>query len=254
MLRDNNCTLFNGDCLKILPSIKEHTVDLILTDLPYGITANRWDKPLPLDKLWKQYKRVLKEDGIICLFAREPFTSKLISSNPEMFRYKLIWDKVTGTGFLNCSYRPLSTYEEIIIFSSCTIGSRSKRPIRYFPQGVIPVSITKRNNPNSKWRTNMGYSGHNSLNSNLEFTQRYTNFPTDILRFARDRGAVHPTQKPVALCEWLIRTFTKQGELVMDTCMGSGTVGVACRNTEREFIGIELSTYYFGLAENRIIN
>lgn len=243
-----------ADCLEAMENIPKESVDLILCDLPYscGKTAHKWDKEIDLTRLWEQYKRVLKSDGIICLFGNEPFTSKLIQSNVNMFRYKMIWQKESPTGFLNCNYKPLSQFEDIVIFSNGTIGSRSKLPIRYYPQGLVEVEQVKHNNPNSTWRINKGYGGNNKLNSNSEYIQHYTNYPTDILKFARDKNAVHPTQKPVALLEYLIKTYTKEGEMILDNCMGSGSTGVACKNTKRKFIGIEIDEKYYKIAKERI--
>lgn len=184
-----------ADCLEAMENIPKESVDLILCDLPYscGKTAHKWDKEIDLTRLWEQYKRVLKSDGIICLFGNEPFTSKLIQSNVNMFRYKMIWQKESPTGFLNCNYKPLSQFEDIVIFSNGTIGSRSKLPIRYYPP-----------------------------------------------------------QKPVALLEYLIKTYTKEGEMILDNCMGSGSTGVACKNTKRKFIGIEIDEKYYKIAKERI--
>ena len=192
--------LYHGDCLNVMKDLPERSVDLILCDLPYacGKTKHKWDKEIDLAALWKAYNRLLKPDGIVCLFGNELFTSKLIQSNTELFRYKLIWEKESPTGFLNCNYKPLSLFEDIVIFSSGTVGSKSKLPIRYYPQGLIQKEQIKRNRPNSTWRSGKGYGGHNKLNSETEYVTHYANYPTDILKFSRDKNAVHPTQKPVA--------------------------------------------------------
>ena len=238
-------TLRNGDCLEVMKNIESKSIDFILSDLPYGITANKY--------LWSEYKRIIKDNGVICLFAREPFTSELIMSNPKMFRYRLIWDKMKRSGFLNSGYRPLSQTEDIVIFSKATIGSRSKNPIVYYPQGLREVNILKHNNPNSTWRINMGYKKDgNKLNSTEEFLQKFANYPTDILQFPLDPKRLHPMQKPVALCEYLIKTYTLPGEVVLDNCMGSGTTGVACFNTFRDFIGIEKEKEFYNKAVKRI--
>lgn len=247
--------LRKGDCLELMKDIPDKSVDMILCDLPYdcGKTANKWDKALPVDKLWEQYNRIIKDDGIICLFGNEPFTSRLIVSNLKHFRYKMIWQKESPTGFLNCAYKPLSIFEDMAVFSRGTIGSRSKNPIRYYPQGLIEVNTPRKNNPNSTWRKNKGYSStRNKLNSNEPFVQKFTNYPDDILRFPRDKTRLHPTQKPVALLEYLIKTYTNEGETVLDNCMGSGSTGVACVNTGRSFIGMELDPKYFEISVERI--
>lgn len=246
--------LYHGDSLQIMKGLPDKYVDLILCDLPYGCgkTKHKWDKEIDLRKLWQEYERLLKPDGIVCLFGNEPFTSKLIQSSTELFRYKMIWEKESPTGFLNCNYKPLSLFEDIVVFSRGTVGSKSKQPIRYYPQGLIQKEQVKVNRENSTWRRDKGYGGHNKLNSGTEYITHYANYPTDILKFSRDKNTVHSTQKPVALLEYLIRTYTKEDEVVMDNCMGSGSTGVACRNTGRRFIGIEASDYYFQSAKERI--
>lgn len=250
----SNVQLIKGDCLSEMPNIANGSIDLILCDLPYGCgkTVHKWDNGIDLNSLWKEYDRLLKPNGIVCLFGNEPFTSRLIQSNTEMFRYRMVWEKESPTGFLNSRYKPLSIFEDLVIFSKGTVGSRSKLPIRYYPQGLIQKEQVKRNRPNSTWRKGKGYGGNNKLNSDTEYVTHYANYPTDILKFKRDRNAVHPTQKPVALLEYLIKTYTKEGETVLDNCMGSGSTGVACVNTNRDFIGIELDDHYFEIAQSRI--
>lgn len=247
--------LINGDCLVEMQHIPDKSIHLILSDLPYGCgkTANAWDKEIDLKLLWKEYERIIVDNGIICLFGNEPFTSKLIQSNPKLFRYKMIWEKESPTGFLNCNYKPLSQFEDIVIFSKGTVGSLSKNPIRYYPQGVIPINKEKKNNPNSTWRKNKGYSATtNELNSNSAYVQKYTNYPNDILKFHRDKNAIHPTQKPVALLEYLIKTYTLEGERVLDSCAGSFSTGCACLNTNRNFIGIEINQDMFKQGKARV--
>ena len=244
-----------GDCLELMKDISDKSIDMILCDLPYGCgkTYNKWDKLIPINELWNEYNRIIKEDGIICLFSQEPFTSQLILSNLKKYRYKWIWKKESPLGFLNANYKPLGITEEICIFSNYTVGSASKNKIRYNPQGIIEINKEKRNNPNSTWRKNKGYSvGGNKLNSNEPFVQKYTNYPIEIISFARDREKLHPTQKPVALLEYLIKTYTNENETVLDNCMGSGSTGVACVNTNRNFIGVELDDKYFEIAKKRI--
>lgn len=242
----------NGDCLRLMKNIPDKSVDMVLCDLPYGKTALNWDKVIDFDLLWKEYKRVIKDDGIICLFGIQPFTSMLISSNIEMYRYSWIWKKDTATGHLNANYKPLNITEDICIFSKAKVGSLSKNPIRYYPQGLTEVNLEKRNNPNSNWRKNKGYNSMNNvLNSDKPFIQKFTGYPNNILEFARDKEKLHPTQKPVALLEYLIKTYTKENDVVLDNCMGSGSTAVACLNTNRNFIGMELNENYFKIAKER---
>jgi len=245
--------LIQGDCIEEMQKLieEEVTVDLILTDPPYGTTANKWDSVIPLDKMWGSLTKLIKPNGIIALFSSQPFTSVLISSNLDLYRYNWVWDKCGSTGFLNSNYAPLKSTEDVCIFSKGTVGSLSENPIIYYPQGVKRVNKKKRNNPKSKWRENMGYGGKNKLNTDTEYIQEYTNYPSNILKFKRDQPAVHPTQKPVGLLEYLIKTYTKEKEVVLDFTMGSGSTGVACLQTGRDFIGIELDDKYYELANER---
>jgi DNA modification methylase len=245
--------LMNGDCLQLMDTVPDKSVDMILADLPYGTTANKWDSPIDAAKLWEHYKRIIKPDGVIVLFAAQPFTTHLISSNLDMWRYNWVWQKESGSNFLNSHYEPLKITEDICVFSFASVGSLSKNKIKYNPQGLVEVNIQKKNKPNSKFRENFGYGGGNNLlNSDKEFTQKYTNYPTNILRFDRDKDGFHPTQKPVELLEYLIRTYSNEGEVVMDNTMGSGSTGVAAVNLGRDFIGIEMNTDYFNIAKQRI--
>lgn len=252
--------LFNGDCLEIMKDIPDKSIDMILCDLPYGTLMGgfrggkaKWDNNIDLNILFNNYKRIIKSDGVICLFGVQPFTSDLIYYGKDIYRYSWIWKKESATGFLNANYKPLSITEDISVFSFGTVGSLSKNPMRYNPQGVIAVNKKKKNNPNSKFRENVGHtSKNNKLNSDTEYIQKYTNYPNTILEFPRDKEHLHPTQKPVALCEYLIKTYTNENEMVLDNCMGSGSTGVACINTNRNFIGIELDKKYFDIAKQRI--
>ena len=256
----NNIKLIRDDCLKQMKNIEDNAIDLILCDLPYGTLARgyrdqkaKWDKNINLELLFKEYKRIIKYDGIICLFGVQPFTSDLIQYGKDIYRYSWIWKKNSATGFLNANYKPLSITEDIIIFSKASVGSASKNPIRYYPQGIIPVNKKKKNNPNSKFRENVGSpSKNNILNSDKEYVQKYTNYPNTMLEFSRDKEHFHPTQKPVELLKYLIKTYTKENELVLDNTMGSASTGVACLETNRNFIGIEKDDKYFDIAVNRI--
>jgi site-specific DNA-methyltransferase (adenine-specific) len=255
IINDLKNKITHGDCLEILPKLPDKSVDAIICDLPYGEghTAHSWDCCLPLDKLWEQYERIIKDNGVIALFSAEPFTAKLICSNIDLYRYSWIWEKETPTGFLNVSYAPLKLTEDICIFSKGTVGSLSSNPIRYNPQGVIEVNKFKRNNPNSNWRANKGYeSKHNKLNSDELYMQKYTNYPTNILKFNRDKKAFHPTQKPVGLLAYLIQTYSNEGELILDNCSGSGSLACACQQTKRDFICIEKNEEYYTKSIERL--
>lgn len=235
--------LYNDDCLNILPKIEDKSVDLILCDLPYGTTANSWDTVIPYDKLWEQYKRIIKERGVIALFSLAPFDKTLACSNLEMFRYEWVWEKSNAVGFLNSKRAPLRKHEVILIFSHKGFcATDEKDNMIYNPQmekGDFYVA-----------KSGSKTGNYNNYKSAVTVTDE--RFPSDILKFNSDYPSVHPTQKPVALCEYLIRTYTDDGGLVLDNCMGSGSVGVASVNTGRDFIGIELDKGYFDIAERRI--
>ena len=250
----NKQELYCGDCLAVMPSIPDSSIDLVLCDLPYGTSVvHKWNKALPLEKLWKEYERIIKPNGVICLFGTQPFTAQLICSNIKLFRYLWLWKKETPTGFLNANYKPLNAIEEIAVFSKAKVGSLSKNPIPYHPPTLTAIDKTKTNKTGNTWRSAMGYkSEHNQLNSGTEYVQKFTNYPTTILEYAREKEQIHPTQKPTDLLEFLIQTYTNENDVVLDNCMGSGSTGVACINTNRRFIGIEKERYYYDLARSRI--
>lgn len=248
----NGISVYNDDCFSVLPTINS-SIDLVLSDMPYAVTANKWDRVPDLSTLWEQLKSIGNNATVYVFTASNPFTSQLVCSNLEWFRYDWVWKKQSPTDFLNCNYKPLRIKEDIVVFSSSTVGSLSKNPIRYYPQGIVPVQKSKRNNPNSKWRIRKGYNGTgNILNSSSHYTQRYTNYPTNILEFGNDEERLHPTQKPVSLMEYLINTYTKVGDTVLDPFMGSGTTLVAAKNLGRKAIGIDISREYCDIAINRL--
>lgn len=229
-----------GDCLELMKDIPNGSVDMILCDLPYGTTQNKWDSIISLEPLWGQYKRIIKGNGAIVLFSAEPFTSLLVASNMQMFRYDLVWSKSQGSDFLNANRKPLRSHENICIFY--------KKQPTYNPQKAngIPYKAKSGETTSSNFGTFNG--NHHTENKD---GKRY---PLTVLQFAgeHNKGKVHPTQKPVALLEYLIKTYTNKGEVVLDNCMGSGSTGVACINTDRNFIGFELDEGYFEIAKNRI--
>jgi site-specific DNA-methyltransferase (adenine-specific) len=268
--KQTNIRLMNGDCLELMQNIPDKSVDLICCDLPYGTTdryggkktkSNRfmsWDNVIPLDKLWDEYKRVLKPNGVVCLTADQPFTSQLVMSNIEWFKYELIWKKDITTGFLLANHRPMKQTEDVLIFSEGGASAASKKAgtsMVYNPQGLIEKKVVRKNGKNrlGKFLSNEEFLGkNNSLLGNKEYSQEFTNYPKEIIEFAMDKEAIHPTQKPVLLMEYLIKTYSNEGDVVLDNAMGSGTTGIACIRTNRKFIGIEIGEDYFEIAKNRI--
>ena len=249
--------LVNGDCLKEMQSIEDKSVNLILTDLPYGETRSKWDKILDFDKLWEHYLRVITDNGAIVLFGNEPFSSMLRQSQPNYYRYDWKWVKNRATGFANCNYRPMRAYEDIMVFSkaNASAGGKSNSMI-YNPQGLIEVNKTKKNTANRKGLisyNNNNLGENNSLNGDSEYVQKYTNYPNNILYFDCEKKYVHPTQKPLELMKYLVLTYSNIGDMVLDSCMGSGTTGVACKELNRDFIGIEIDKKYFDIASERIV-
>ena len=230
--------LYNGDCLELMKNIPDGSVDLVLCDLPYGTTRNKWDCIIPLDRLWEQYKRVIKDNGAIVLFAQTPFDKVLGVSNLDMLKYEWVWQKSQGTGHLNAKKMPMKSHENILVFY--------KKLPTYNPQ----------------WGEGKPYRCKSSVHSSNYGKQKYRTetvsdgkrYPLDCLKINRtekDRH-LHPTQKPVELLEYLIKTYTNENDVVLDNCMGSGSCGVACINTNRNFIGIELDKGYFDIAKKRI--
>ena len=264
-----NFELWCGDCLEEMKKIADESVDLILCDLPYGTTDRRgveskgsnrllkWDTVIPLDLLWEQYRRILKPLGTVALTADQPFTSQLIMSNLDWFKYEWIWKKKKTTGFLLANYRPMKETEDVVIFSpgGAAAASRNGKNMTYNPQGLIEKKVKKKNNPKrlGKFLHNPEHMGENNkLLHESEYEQKWTNYPSEIIEFGLDRDVIHPTQKPVALMEYLIKTYSNEGETVLDNCMGSGTTGVAAVKCNRKFIGIEADADYFTKASERI--
>lgn len=253
-----NISLLHGDCLERMIEIPDDSVDLILCDLPYGTTKCKWDTVIDIKELWEQYKRIIKKpSGVILLFGQQPFTSLLVSSNYDWFKYNIIWKKNKTTQFLLANYRPMKCTEDICVFSmgGAAAASKKKGNMTYNPQGLKPVDIKKKN---SKERIGkmLNQSHHlgpnNKLISNSEYTQKFTNYPTELIEFDIEYDTIHETQKPVKLIEYLILTYSNEGGFVLDNTMGSGTTGIGCINTKRKFLGIELNDLYFKLATHRI--
>lgn len=234
--------VYHGNCLEVMPQISDKSIDMILCDLPYGITQCRWDSVLPLDKLWIEYNRIIKENGVIALTASQPFTSTLVMSNIEMFKHEWIWEKDGGSNFGNIVREPMKEHESVLIFSR---GKWTYNPIKEERIGSRKGKTTKSMRPKKDSEV------YNKFNNLGEWEVPELRCPRSIQRFTRERG-VHPTQKPVKLFEYLIRTYTNEGDLVLDNCIGSGTTAVACINTKRNFIGIELDEEYYKISLERI--
>ena len=235
--------IYNEDCFETFKGIEDKSIDMILCDLPYGITACKWDTVIPLEPLWKEYKRIIKDRGVIVLTASQPFTSRLVMSNLEMFRYSLVWDKVNKyTGALNSNRMPLRRHEDIIVF------------YRHLPQ----FNKQFRKGKPYKGTANSGHGRHTQYGRKKEIRVIGSNGnhnPCSIIAIEGDvklECGLHPTQKPVALFEYLIKTYTNEGDLVLDNCIGSGTTAIACLNTKRNYIGCELNKDYYNICIKRM--
>lgn len=232
--------IYNMDCIEGMKLIQDKSIDMILCDLPYATTNCPWDTLIPFDKLWKEYERIIKNNGAIVLTAQQPFTTKLIISNPKLFRYEWIWQKGYATGFPNAKKMPLKEHENILVFY--------KKLPTYNPQGLV-----KLHKPKEKIRkTGAQVYGKNNKSLTKPYVQEYTNYPKSIIQTKKESGTFHPTQKPVVLFEYLIKTYTNEGDLVLDNCIGSGTTAIACINTNRNYIGFELTEEYYNKSLERI--
>ena len=232
--------LWHGDCLELMKNIPDGSIDAIITDPPYGTTACKWDSVIPFEPMWAELKRIIKPNGAIILFGNEPFTSFLITSNIKSFKYRWDWNKKIPSGMSYARFRPMQQTEDIIIFTS------KGEPAKYYPQMILRDKPIKAGGmSDSQSAASVGYKP-------LKKTYNFKN-PVTLIEFDKIRkGSVHPTQKPVALLEYLIKTYTQENETVLDFTMGSGTTGVACKNLNRNFIGIELDEGYFNIAKDRI--
>lgn len=236
-------TIYNQDCLEGMKLIDDKSIDMILCDLPYGTTRNKWDSIIPLDKLWEQYERIIKDNGAIALTAQTPFDKILGYSNLKLLRYEWIWEKDRASGHLNSHKMPMKAHENILIFYK-------KLPM-YNPQMTTGHKPSNKSGKRKKETTNYGKF------ENLISGGQTTRYPRSVQKFNvvnSQHNPIHPTQKPVELFEYLIKTYTNEGEVVLDNCMGSGTTAIACLNTNRQYIGFELDTNYFNIANKRIEN
>lgn len=229
--------IYNEDCLDGMNRIPAGTVDLVLCDLPYGTTHCRWDTVIPFEPLWTQYNRVVKPKGALVFMVAQPFATDLINSARKLFRYDLVWEKTAPTGFANAHHMPMRSHELILLFS--------RHQSTYNPQGLVKLE-----KPREKNSINKGGSVYHGMHK--MYFQQYTNYPRSVLRFSFKGPRLHPTQKPVELFEYLIRTYSNPGDLVLDNCMGSGTTAIGCLNSGRRFIGFESDEVYFEAAKKRI--
>jgi len=234
-IKTENTWLMFGDCLERMKEIPDGSVDLILCDLPYGTTRNKWDSVIELPSIWAEYKRISR--GAIVLTAQSPFDKVLGASNIDMLRYEWIWQKTKATGHLNAKVQPMKNHENILVFYKSL-------PV-YNPQGLVRKAVPTIR----KGRSN----GTNYGKSDKDAIQEFENYPRSIIAIPSEGKTVHPTQKPVELMEYLVKTYTNEGDTVLDNTMGSGTTGVACKNTNRKFIGIEMDPTYYGIACGRIL-
>lgn len=238
--------LINDDCFKLLPTLADESIDLILCDLPYNETGNKWDKAFNLQAVCKEFERLIKQDGAIVLTGTFRFGVQLFNAMPHLYKYDLVWEKENGTNVPNVNLQPFRVHEGIYVFGKGRVTNGKKTPMKYYPQKTVgePYCNTR------------GTSSKNWKGSNLQKLHTTNNkgerHPKTIQKFSRERDRLHPTQKPVALLEFLIKSYTQPNDLVLDCVMGSGSTGVACLNTGRNFIGIEADSGYFQVAQKRI--
>ena len=241
--------LMQGDCMEVMKQIPDGSIDMILCDLPYGTTACKWDTVIPFEPLWEQYRRIAKRNAAIVLTGSQPFSSALVSSAFDLFKYSWVWVKNRPTGAQHSKNRPMSNHEDVLVFSQAPMGHASQlgeRRMKYSPQGV---SVGPMKTVSAARFGNITGQRPNQYGKNY---QSITGLPHTVLNFGKDESHYHPTQKPVALMEYLIRTYTNEGEVVLDNCMGSGSTGVAAVRCGRRFIGIEMDARYFEAAKSRI--
>ena len=246
--------LMLGDCLERMKEIPDGSVDMVLADPPYGTTACKWDSIIPLEPMWEQLKRVIKPNGAIVMTATQPFTSVLVTSNIKNFKYDWVWNKTKRTDFVRAKLKPMGGHESVLVFSLASVANGAKMNMVYNPQGLTRIDATRKNGGGG-----VGFLGRDKSNlgpnnklHDPTYTQEFTGYPSTQLNVNSESGTVHPTQKPVALMEYLIKTYTNVGDTVLDFAFGSGTTGVACVNTNRGFIGIEMDESYFDIAKQRI--
>ena len=247
-----NGEFLKGDCLELMKNIPDGSVDMILCDLPYGTTACAWDSIIPFEPLWEQYKRIIKPNNAIVLTAAQPFTSVLVASNIEWFKYEWIWCKNRPTNFAHAKNKPMKKHENVLVFSGGTTVHASQSPNRmpYFPQGLEQIETKKV----IKKKTEKTDAFFSDRPSHKEFERNQKGYPHSLLEYPTDQLGIHPTAKPVALFEYLIRTYTNEGETVLDNTAGSGTTAIAAINTNRKWICMERDETYYEKATERVKN
>ena len=246
-IKGSNIRLERGDCLELMKEIADESIDMVLCDLPFGITANGWDRRIPMEPLWVQYRRIIKPAGCIALFAQPPFDKLLGASNIDMLKYEWVMEMTQSTGFLNAKVAPMKCHTNVLIFSKGTASHHGKTNMLYHPQMTEgePYKVSR--------KTDSGAHDRYKLKERTDCQNAGTRYPRDVLHFSRDNSdRWHPCQKPVAACEYLIRTYTDPGALVLDNAMGSGTTGVACIRSGRDFLGMEIEKLYYDMAIERL--
>ena len=241
--------LYQGDCLEEMGEIPDTSIDMILCDLPYGTSACTWDVVIPLDKLWNHYARVIKDNGAIVLFGSEPFSSLVRTSNLLMYKYDWKWEKPSAANFLNFKFQPSKVHEDILVFGKMATSFSKRGNMNYFPQMASGKPYTQKS---GKQKNDFGNSTVRTPIEQVVTENTGLRYPRSIQQFALDKEKFHPTQKPVALLEFLIKTYTNPDCVVLDNAMGSGSTGVACVNTNRKFIGIEMDENYYRISKKRI--
>ena len=239
--------LYQGDCIELMKSIPDNSIDMVLCDLPYKETGNKWDRGINLKAVFDEYRRIIKEDGCIALNGTMKFGFQLYEVASDLYKYEWVWEKDNGTNAPNVNFQPFRIHEYVFIFGKGRVTNGTRTPMNYYPQKT-------EGKPYTQMSGRMSENWKGGLKNVITDNPTGLRHPKTIQKFTRDKSGLHPTQKPVAMCEYFIKTYTSEGATVLDNCMGSGSTGVACLNTNRKFIGIELDDDYFNIAKNRIMN
>ena len=237
--------LYQGDCIELMKSIPDNSIDMVLCDLPYKETGNRWDKGIDLKAVFDEYRRIIKEDGCIALNGTMKFGFQLYEVASDLYKYEWVWEKDNGTNAPNVNFQPFRIHEYVFIFGKGRVTNSTRTPMNYYPQKT-------EGKPYTQMSGKMSENWKGGLKNIVTDNPTGLRHPKTIQKFTRDKSGLHPTQKPVAMCEYFIKTYTSEGATVLDNCMGSGSTGVACVNSNRNFIGIELDERYFNIAKERI--